>query len=62
MTVSGVSSGASPSGSAAAASTERTILVLKKEQDAARVQAQALVELINDASSTEVGRRLSVYA
>lgn len=41
---------------------ERAVLVLKKQQDTQKAQAQALVDLIGAASATGVGSRLNVYA
>ena len=51
-----VSSSASP----AAAAMERVMIVLKKEQDVARTEGQALLSLIDAAPG--VGGRINVYA
>jgi hypothetical protein len=48
--------------SAAAAQTERAVLVLKKQQDTQKAQAQALLDLVNNASLTGVGTRINTYA
>lgn len=60
MSVSGVSSASYQP--AAAAATERAVLVLKKQQDSAKIQAQALVDLISQTPPGPVGRRINVYA
>ncbi len=40
---------------------ERTMLVMKKAQDATRVQAQALADLVT-ATTEQIGRHINVYA
>ena len=56
-------SGHSPSyQSAEADAAERLMLVLKKQQEVVQDEGQALVALIDGASSSEVGRRINVYA
>lgn len=60
MGISGAS-GHSSYRSPAALEAERAVLVMKKQQDSVKAQAQAVVQLIEGASPT-VGTRLSVYA
>lgn len=60
MGISGAS-GSSGYQSPAALEAERAVLVLKKQQEAMKAQAQAVVQLIEGASPN-VGTRLSVYA
>jgi len=50
----------SSSSSPAAAAVERVVLVLKKQQDVATIEAQALVSLIEKIPG--IGGRLNVYA
>jgi hypothetical protein len=60
MSVSAITSAASQQ--AAAAQNDRTVLVLKKTQDAAQAQAQALIELVKASTPDHVGRNIDVYA
>jgi hypothetical protein len=48
--------------SVAAAENDRTTLVLKKTQDAAKVQAQALIELVKAGTPDHIGQNVDVYA
>jgi Putative motility protein len=59
MNISGVSGSTTP----AAIEAQRTALVLKKQQDVAQDQAQALIALIKQASSSpDTGRLIDVRA
>jgi hypothetical protein len=58
MSVSGITS-SSPSDTTADA---RAILVAKKQQDVAKDQAQALLSLVQQATTPGVGQRINVYA
>jgi hypothetical protein len=40
---------------------ERTILVLKQAQDAAKIQARALADLVTT-TTEQIGRHINVYA
>lgn len=61
MDISGIAGGAYVP-SPAVTEDARGILVLKKQQDVAKAQAQALIDLITQATSGDTGRYLSVYA
>ncbi len=47
--------------SQAAIQAERTVMVVKKQQDVTKEQAQMLVDLVKQ-SSESVGRNINVYA
>lgn len=59
MTISSTSA-ATPS--SAVADADRTVAVLKKQQDASKDEGQALVALIQQSSVNENGGRFSAYA
>jgi hypothetical protein len=44
------------------AAVERTVAVLKKQQDVAEAQGAALIALIEAVPTGDVGSRISVYA
>jgi hypothetical protein len=46
----------------ATAQNERTTLVLKKAQDAAKQQAQALIELVKAGSPDHIGQNVDFWA
>ena len=46
---------------ASPARTERTVLVMKQAQDAAKAQAEALLTLVTDAAA-QIGRNIDVRA
>jgi hypothetical protein len=58
MNVSNVTTAASQ----AAPQNERSMLVLKKTQDAAKEQAQALIELVKAGTPDHIGQNIDVYA
>ena len=60
MSVSAIASAATAP-DLAATQNDRAVLVLKKTQDAAKAQAQALIELVKT-SADHVGRTIDVYA
>jgi hypothetical protein len=55
-------SGVSASNNFAAIEAERTMLVLKKQRDVQQAQAQALIDLVRQASSPDTGRLIDVRA
>ncbi len=61
MGIFGIAGGANAP-SPAISEDARGILVLKKQQDVAKAQAQALIDLITQATSGDTGRYISVYA
>jgi hypothetical protein len=60
MSVSGISS-AIRRESPSPVQNDRTVLVLKKAQDASKAQGQALADLVSDTTET-IGRIIKVYA
>jgi hypothetical protein len=62
MSVQGVSGGQSSSQLPATLEITRQTLVLKKEQDAARIEAQALTDLIKSAGANATSAGINVYA
>jgi hypothetical protein len=58
MNVSAITTAASQ----AAPQNERTVLVLKKTQEAAKEQAQALIELVKAGTPDHIGSTIDVYA
>jgi len=65
MGVSAVSGDSSSLQSATGTEAERVVLALKKQQDAQKVQAEGLLQLIEQAAPPQVdgvGRLISVYA
>ena len=61
MSVSAIASAAT-SQQPAAAETERATLVLKKTQDAAKAQAQALIELVKAGTPYHIGQTVDFFA
>ncbi len=65
MSVSGVSDSFTSLQSATGTETERVVLALKKQQDAQKVQAEGLLQLIEQAVPSQadgIGRLINVYA
>lgn len=60
VSVSGV--GSSLSQLPAAREAERVMLMLKKQQDTVKIQAQAIIQLIDAASPRQMGGRVNGYA
>lgn len=61
MRVSGVQGGSGYQ-SAELAEVKRGVAVLKKQQDVAKDQGEAMVDLVKASSTSDVGGRIDVYA
>ena len=62
MSVHAVSGSSSSFPAQAAREAERTMLVMKKQQDVTVDQGKALVELVNESAASGIGQRINVYA